>query len=500
MDSFVTVIALIGIVIVVASLLSTALERRAVPLAVAFLGIGVVLGPRGLGVVDIRLESPELHALAILALALVLFTDAVTLNFAEVKPRRGLVLTLLGPGTLLPAALLAVAAFFLLDLPLPAAAILGAALASTDPVLLRGALRSRSLPESARIALRMETGMNDIVLLPIVVIAILMLKGAAAPVEGAAGRTIGQDLVGLFLLGPGLGALVGWVGITALARVRSSIGVRRDYESLYALGLAFCAFAAAESVGGSGFVAAFAAGLMIDAQDPELCECFMEYGEATAEMFLLLTFVALGTHVFWTGLDVIHWRTLLFAALALGVRTAVLYPLLGALRLPEKDRRLIAWMGPRGLSSLLLALLPVFAGAPGAENLFAVVCLVVLFSLVLHGGAIAWLIRAKPAAVVDGPASVDAASAPPPTLLMPAPEPASDAFDAPPAERITLEEFREMERRGEPLVIADVRKDAGYYGAGHQAAGAIRLGPDDPVRDAEASRLPRDATIVLYCA
>ena len=75
--------------------------------------------------------------------------------------------------------------------------------------------------------------------------------------------------------------------------MRDRIGVRRDYESLYALGIAFTAFALAERVGGSGFLAAFAAGLVIAAQDLELCDCFLEYGEATAEMFLLLTFVAI---------------------------------------------------------------------------------------------------------------------------------------------------------------------------------------------------------------
>ena len=499
MDSFVTAIALIGVVIVVASLLSSTLERRAVPLVIAFLGIGVLIGPRVLGAVDIRFESPELQALATLALALVLFTDAVTLNLAEVRSRRRLVLTLLGPGTLLPAALLSVAAVVLLGLPLPAAAILGAALASTDPVLLRGAMRSSSLPEDKRIALRMETGMNDIVLLPIVVIAILMLKGGGASIEGGASRTIVQDLVGLFLLGPALGVLVGWMGIRALAWVRSSIGVRRDYESLYALGLAFCAFAAAESVGGSGFVAAFAAGLMIDAQDAELCDCFMEYGEATAEMFLLLTFVALGTQVFWSGLDVIHWRTVLFATIALGVRTAVLYPILGGLRLAERDRRQIAWMGPRGLSSLLLALLPVFAGAPGAKDVFAIVCLVVLLSLVLHGGAIAWLMRAKPAVVADAPAGVDAVSAAPASVLTTAPRPTEEpAVDAPAAVRITLDELRELERRGEHVVIVDARKDASYYRDGRKAAGAIRVDPDDPVP--ETTRTPRDATIAVYCA
>ena len=101
-----------------------------------------------------------------------------------------------------------------------------------------------------------------------------------------------------------LGALVGWIGIVTLVRVRDSIGVRRDYESLYALGIAFTAFAVAEALGGSGFLAAFTAGLMIAAQDLELCDCFLEFGEASAEMFLLLTFVAFGASLLWSGIRV----------------------------------------------------------------------------------------------------------------------------------------------------------------------------------------------------
>ena len=97
---------------------------------------------------------------------------------------------------------------------------------------------------------------------------------------------------------------MGYVAITLLDRVRSRIGVRRDYESLYALGVAFTAFAAAEAVGGSGFLAAFAAGLVVAALDVELCDCFLDYGEASAEMFLLLTFVAFGASIIWTGFEV----------------------------------------------------------------------------------------------------------------------------------------------------------------------------------------------------
>ena len=233
--------------------------------------------------------------------------------------------------------------------------------------------------------------MNDVILLPIVVLCMLSLRaGIAAPAW-----EIGSRAVGLFLLGPMLGVFSGWVAITLLDTVRKKVGVRRDYESLYALGVAFTAYAAAEAVGGSGFLAAFAAGLVIAALDVELCDCFTDYGEASAEMFLLFTFVAFGAGLIWTGLSLAgDWRMLVFAAVALSMRTLVLLPVLRRSGVDDRSRRLIATFGPRGLSSLLLVLLPVFAGVPGAEQLFTITCLVVLFSVVIHGGGIAlYLLR-----------------------------------------------------------------------------------------------------------
>ena len=102
--------------------------------------------------------------------------------------------------------------------------------------------------------------------------------------------------------------MVGLIGVAALDLVRKRLGVRRDYESLYSLGVAFTAFAAAETVHGSGFLAAFAAGITIAALDVELCDCFVEYGAVTAEMLLLFTFVLLGTSLIWTGFTVISGR------------------------------------------------------------------------------------------------------------------------------------------------------------------------------------------------
>ena len=495
MESFLTSIALIGIVIVVASLLSGVVERSGFPLVAIFLILGAALGPWGLGIADVGFDSPALHALAMLGLALLLFSDAVTLDTKQLRPRKFLIWRLLGPGTLGPATITALTAYFLLGLSAPAAAILGAALASTDPVLLRTVIRSKALPETPRIALRLETGMNDVVLLPIVILSMLLLPRGSADVTPSLvlHTDVARNLLGLFVLGPALGALVGGVGISALASIRSRTGVRRDYESLYALGLAFTSFALAEAVGGSGFVAAFVAGLLVAAKDVELCDCFLEYGEATAEMLLLLTFVALGTTLMWMGLGLLDWKVILFAVIALIARPVVLYPMLSGVSLNARDRRLIAVFGPRGLSSLLLALLPVFAGISGAEQIFMLTSVVVLLSVVVHGGGTAFFLR-RSGALAPGIIDVQ-----PPLSRVASAADTVDAVDTVP-ERITIEELRALQAKNEPVVIVDARSIANYDSDSVTAAGAVRLSPDDPVRDATEQRLSQRSTLVVYCA
>ncbi|HUR93701.1 MAG TPA: cation:proton antiporter [Gemmatimonadales bacterium] len=528
-ETFAATLAMIGIVIVVSSLLSGVVERTGLPQVAIFLLLGAALGPAGLGLVELTLHSPSLEVIATLGLVLVLFSDAIGVDIGEIRLQRRLALLILVPGTLLPAMLIAAAAWWLLDLAPAAAAILGAALASTDPVLLRNLLRNPALTGSAKLGLRIESGMNDVILLPIVVLCMLVLR----PGTGTPAWEIGSRSVGLFLLGPMLGVFVGWVAITMLDQVRRRIGVRRDYESLYALGVAFTAFAAAEAVGGSGFLAAFAAGLVIAALDVELCDCFLDYGEASAEMFLLLTFVAFGAGLIWTGFRVAgDWRVWVFAAVALTIRTAVLMGVLKRSGIDDQSRRLIALFGPRGLSSLLLVLLPVFAGVPGSEALFVVTCFVVLLSVALHGGGIAaYLQRAARSAdagpvATGGPSPRGTRAAEPPATVatrpsladtaahltpLPAGSRAREAAGAPGSsgaaaqggdvpERITIAEFRDLHRSGEPILVLDVRTERSYRDDPHIGVGAIRLPPDDAVRLARERRLDRDATLVLYCA
>ncbi|MEO7475129.1 MAG: hypothetical protein ABIY46_07315, partial [Gemmatimonadales bacterium] len=164
----------------------------------------------------------------------------------------------------------------------------------------------------------------------------------------------------------------------------------------------------------------------------------------------------------------------------------------------------------------LLVLLPVFAGVPGSEHLFVVTCLVVLLSVVLHGGGIALYLRRGGASLDTVPVASRAASAP--TVSAPTVATASatavpnaataaasarsapvDVGDAVP-ERITIAEFRDLHRSSAPLVVADVRTERSYRDDPNIGVGAIRLPPDDAVRLARERRLDQHATLVLYCA
>lgn len=483
---FVLTLALVGIVIIIAALLSGLIDRSDVPQVAVFLALGAALGPAGLRLLDVTLESPILRVVATLCLTLVLFTDAVSLSIAEVRRQARLAFLVVGPGTLLTAALVALAAWRLLELSPAAAAILGAALASTDPVMLRGLIRRPGLPEAVRLALRLESGLNDVVLLPIILVAMPFL-GRHASMSAPEWARIGLDF---FLLGPGAGIAVGLLSLAALDMIRRKLGVRRDYESLYSLGVAFTAYAAAESVHGSGFLAAFAAGLTIAALDVELCDCFIEYGQTTAEMALLFAFVLFGSSLIWTGFSVLDLPTLLFAVAVVLIRVVAFFVSLAGTRLDWRSRLLIAWFGPRGLSSLLLVLVPVFAGAPGSERLFFIACFVVLLSVALHGGSLMFLPREAPSRRLQGE-SVD-----------------GDAPDFSPssgenensAERVSVAEMERLKKSGAPLLVMDVRSERSFADSDKLAQGALRIPPEHAVERLRQLDVPRRTWLIAFCA
>jgi NhaP-type Na+/H+ or K+/H+ antiporter len=492
-EFFVLTLALVGVVIIIAALLSGLIDRSDLPQVGVFLALGAMLGPAGLELFDVTLESPTLRVVATLSLVLVLFTDAVSLSIPEVRRHGALAFRVLGPGTLLSAALLALAAWLLLGLSLAAAAILGAALASTDPVMLRGLLRRPGLPEPVRLALRLESGLNDVVLLPIVLVAMSFL-GRGGLLSQTEWAHIGLEL---FLLGPGAGIAVGLLAIGALEMIRRKIGVRRDYESIYSLGVAFTAYAAAEAVHGSGFLAAFAAGLTIAALDVELCDCFLEYGQTTAEMALLFTFVLFGTSLIWSGFTVLSWSVALFAVAVVLIRPIAFFVSLAGTRLDFRSRLLIAWFGPRGLSSLLLILLPVFAAVPGTESLFFICCFIVLLSVALHGGSLMFLRRDRSAVGLPQTAATGAADSVAKELSVP-----STAVESENKQRelITIPEMREIQQSGASSVVLDVRAEHSFANSDLQAQGALRVPPARAVARLTELAVPRQTWLFAFCA
>jgi hypothetical protein len=381
--------------------------------------------------------------------------------------------------------------------------------------------------------LRLESGLNDAVLLPVLIVAMAFL-GQDTALSATDWARLGLDL---FVLGPGAGVAVGLLSVATLDLIRRRLGVRRDYESLYSLGVAFTAYAAAEAVHGSGFLAAFTAGITIAALDVELCDCFLDYGGSTAEMALLFTFVLFGASLIWSGFTVLSWSTLAFAIIVLLVRPPVFLLSLAGSRVDRGESLLIAWFGPRGLSSLLLVLLPVFAGLPGSEQLFAICCLVVLLSVVVHGGSPMLLGRSprrrvpddamQPAegamqqplpAVASASEPIDAghiaASTPAGDGSFGNPEVSSSALTAvelgagedngqalePSAESLTIGQLRRLWDAGAPVVVLDVRTDRTYDPSSTQAHRAVRLPPDHVAERAAELDLPRDAWLVAYCA
>jgi sodium/hydrogen antiporter len=260
-------------------------------------------------------------------------------------------------------------------------------------------------------------------------------------------------------------------------------------------------------------------------------------------MLLLFTFVLLGSYVIWTGFTVINGATLLFTAIAVLIRTPVYLLSLIRSSVDMRGRLLIAWFGPRGLSSLLLVLLPVFAGLPGGERLFAICSLVVLVSVVLHGGAPMLLAQAarkkarrEGAGIAGGAAASTLTHGPAaaqedarivrvspreeqPTAPISRGDSTTSSEDSEDkdaasidataprrlgaevgSQRISLDELRRLWQANEPVTILDVRTDRSYEEDDLQAQGALRMPPDHVAERARELGLKQEAWLVAYCA
>jgi NhaP-type Na+/H+ or K+/H+ antiporter/rhodanese-related sulfurtransferase len=478
----------VGLVIIISALISGLVDRGPVSEVLIFIAIGVVVGPWGLDVIDFDIDAPAVVAAGTISLVLVFFIDAIKINVYELRKNWFLPALALGPGALLTILLTTVVAHWLFGLSWMLSLLIGAVLSSTDAVLLRDVLNDKRVPKSIRNTLSVEAGTNDVIILPLVLIATVLAMG-----EERSNREWVEFGLELYVIGPLLGVLVAAVAIKLLDVVRKRQLVRRDYESLYSIGVAFVAYAAAQSVGGSGFLAAFAAGLTISFMDTELCDCFIEYGETTAEMAMLLTFVFLGGALLFAAREAVDAKTLLFALFVIFIaRPVAFFISLFRANISRDGKIALAWFGPRGLNSLLLVILAVVEGLPQPEVVFGIVSVVVLMSVVLHGSSATPLLnryekKQKQMALPEETAVS-------PSALLNAELKPVQLSEVP---RITPEALYRLILSDEPHTVFDVRRRS----AGDDSVtipGAIRVTLDD-LGDWTGT-LPKGPRVVLYCS
>ena len=471
----------------ISALLAGVIDRAPVSFPMIFLTLGLVLGEGTLGVTDIDLDSDALRTVAFATLALVLFLEAMQLDLRHLRRRWVVPALTLGPGTLLVIVLVSVAALVILGVDPVIALLLGAILASTDPVVLRDVVHDTRIPSSVRRALSLEAGMNDLIVLP----TILVFAAVAA---GEVGGFLdwAQFLVELLLVGPVLGAAVGWAGAALMAEVDARRPVRTEWQALYGVGLVLCAFAVGETAGEDGFLAAFAAGAAVSLSNRRMCDCFLDFGEVIAELLMLISFVLFGA-VLSTELDRAPLaESALLAALALLVIRPLVVGSLLTIRtaaLSNHGRAFIAWFGPRGLNSLLLALLVIESGVTEGREVFAIAGVVVIGSTFIHG------ITATPLSAWYGH-RVDEETHP---------EERESRMDELLGSRvredvptITAEELAERLDSDDPPVVLDVRSRSAWAADPFRIPGAERL-RSDAVSDWAEEHEP-ETLVVTYCS
>jgi NhaP-type Na+/H+ or K+/H+ antiporter len=250
------------------------------------------------------------------------------------------------------------------------------------------------------------------------------------------------------------------------------------------------AFAAGQAVDGDGFLAAFFAGLAVVLFNVSLCDCFLEYGEVTAEMAMLLAFILFGSVLSSLLRTIALAPALGLAFIVIGVaRPLALGLVLQKATLSTTARAFIGWFGPRGLNSLLLALLVVQANAPDAERVFAITGVVVLVSVIAHGASAtplaAWYGRRVAQAAITLPEEREGTA----TGLF-----QQDAAEVP---RITVRDLAARLAGPDPPIVLDVRTRAQYDADGDQIPGSIRVLPDQ-VKE-WAAQESRARSVVAYC-
>ena len=363
------------------------LERTPVSGAVVFVGIGLLLGPVGLGALELRVDTGEIRLLAELTLALVLFVEAADADLGVLRRSFRIPTRMLAIGLPLTIALgFALGVPIFPDLTLLEVALLATMLAPTDAALGKAVVTNPDVPPSVREGLKVEAGLNDGICVPVLLAFLAVASGSVSSEDS----TIGLAL-GLFAREIGIGAVVGIVlalpaGLTLDPLARRGGWIGRTWLPVLIPALALLCFATAQMLHGSGLIAAFVGGITVALVRPENKHEWLHAAEATGDTLSLLTWVVFGAVVIDQALPRFGWDHVAYAVLSLTViRMLPMFLSLTGLSLGTDGKLFVGWFGPRGLVSIVFAIIVLDAGVPGGDSLaMTVVCTVVL-SILAHG-------------------------------------------------------------------------------------------------------------------
>ncbi len=378
-------VALIALFAFAYACVSQRVERSVLSGPIVFIAGGLLLGPMGFGLLDLRIGAEALRILAELTLAMVLFTDAASADLGMARRSAKLPTRLLLIGLPLTIILgFALAALFFPGLGLAELALLAAILAPTDAALGKPVVTNRAVPDDMRESLNLESGLNDGICVPVVLILLGVATGADID-----GRPL-HHVVEVVVEEIGIGLLTGIaLAFAAAFALRTATGrgwLTEAWSGIAVVALAAASFAAAQALGGSGFIACFVGGLAFNALRPPEKHALLRGAEGTGEALAFATWVVFGSAVIVLIVDRITVAVVIYALLSLTVvrMVPVFLSLLGT-KLSTADRLFIGWFGPRGLASVVFAILILDAGVPGIDTLGVTIAVTILLSVVLHG-------------------------------------------------------------------------------------------------------------------
>jgi cell volume regulation protein A len=370
---------LAALFLLVSILASKLAVRAGVPALLLFLLLGMLAGSDGPG--GVYFDQPALvQAVGVVALSLILFAGGLDTKFSDVRPVLWAGLSLATIGVLLTAGVVGAFAHFFLDVPLLEGFLLGAIIASTDAAAVLSVLRGKGISLRGRIKplLEFESGSNDpmAVFLTIGLLQLLTIPGA---------QPIG--LIPLFLQQMIIGGVFGLLGGRLLQWTINRL--RLEYDGLYpvlTLSGAALIYGVTASIGGSGFLAVYVAGLVMNSRNFVHSRSLTQFHDGVAWLMQIAMFGLLGLQVFPSqllpiaGASLITAFVLMFVARPLGVWVA-----LGLSAFDWRDKLFISWAGLRGATPIILATFPLLAGVRPASLMFNIVFFIVLTSVLLQG-------------------------------------------------------------------------------------------------------------------